>query len=103
MPCSVEVSNAIAVSHAAESGRGVTIEHGIVIDTDSHGAETLDETTGEIVKEKPDMKPEDIQSKGSSVSSSGEQKEESAVEKTKEKPKAPEPESSRNADSFVVE
>ena len=33
MPCSVEVSNAIAVSHAAEEGRGLTIENGIVIDT----------------------------------------------------------------------
>lgn len=32
MPCSVEVSNAIQVSHASEEGRGVTIEHGMVID-----------------------------------------------------------------------
>jgi recombination protein RecT len=35
MPCSVEVTNAIAISHAAEQGRGVTIEGGIVIDTDN--------------------------------------------------------------------
>jgi recombination protein RecT len=33
MPCSVEVANAIAVAHASEDGRGVTIENGIVIDT----------------------------------------------------------------------
>jgi recombination protein RecT len=34
MPCSVEVSNAIAISHASESGRGAVIENGIVIDMD---------------------------------------------------------------------
>ncbi len=34
MPCSVEVSNALEVSHAAESGRGATIEGGVVIDMD---------------------------------------------------------------------
>jgi len=33
MPCSVELSNAISVANAAESGRGATIENGIVIDT----------------------------------------------------------------------
>jgi recombination protein RecT len=33
MPCSVEVSNAIAVNHASEAGRAATIENGIVIDT----------------------------------------------------------------------
>ena len=32
MPSSVELSNAIEVAHASESGRGVTIEDGIVID-----------------------------------------------------------------------
>lgn len=32
MPCSIEVANAIAVSNAAEEGRGVTIEGGVVID-----------------------------------------------------------------------
>jgi len=38
MPCSVEVANAMAVSHAAESGRGATIENGIVIDiSDQYG------------------------------------------------------------------
>lgn len=71
MPCSVEVANAMAVSHASESGRGVTIENGIVIDTDTHGTEDIDTTTGEIVKEKSanpkpiteeksDIKPEEI-------------------------------------------
>ena len=35
MPCSIEVSNAVAVSHAAEAGRGVTIEGGIVVDLDA--------------------------------------------------------------------
>ena len=34
MPCSVEVSNAIAISHASEAGRGAIIENGIVIDMD---------------------------------------------------------------------
>lgn len=32
MPQSIEMSNAIAVSHASESGRAVTIENGIVLD-----------------------------------------------------------------------
>ena len=73
MPCSVEVANAMAVSNASESGRGVTIENGIVIDTDSHGVESIDKSTGEIVNEKPDpkqieqdnpdVKAEEIQSK----------------------------------------
>lgn len=35
MPASVEVSNAIAISHASEAGRGATIEDGIVIDMDA--------------------------------------------------------------------
>ncbi|QBF27188.1 recombinase RecT [Pseudomonas tructae] len=58
MPCSVEVSNAIAVSHAAEQGRGVTIEGGIVIDGDdlpdqqpepvATDVEVVDTGTGEI-------------------------------------------------------
>lgn len=62
MPCSVEVSNAIAVSHAAEQGRGATIENGIVIDMDEQpprvpeseqkdqgSAEQIDPETGEII------------------------------------------------------
>jgi len=32
MPCSIEVSNAITINHASESGRAATIEGGIVID-----------------------------------------------------------------------
>ena len=74
MPCSVEMSNAIAVSHASESGRGVTIENGIVIDNDTHGTESIDTTTGEIITEKktdtkkieqdkPEIKSEEIQAK----------------------------------------
>ena len=35
MPCSIEVSNAVAVSHAADEGRGVTIEGGVVLDMDA--------------------------------------------------------------------
>jgi len=34
MPASIELANAISVSHASEAGRGVTIENGIVIDMD---------------------------------------------------------------------
>lgn len=34
MPASIEVANAIAISHASESGRSATIENGIVIDDD---------------------------------------------------------------------
>lgn len=74
MPCSVEVANAMAVSNASESGRGVTIENGIVIDNDTHGTESIDTTTGEIITEKktdtkkieqdkPDIKAEEIQAK----------------------------------------
>lgn len=37
MPCSIEMSNAIAVNNASESGRGATIEDGIVIDLESEG------------------------------------------------------------------
>jgi len=74
MPCSVEVANAMAVSNASESGRGVTIENGIVIDNDTHGTESIDTTTGEIITEKktdtkkieqdkPEIKSEEIQAK----------------------------------------
>ena len=58
MPCSIEVSNAISVSNAAEEGRGVTIEHGIVLDTETQqqpepakemgSAEIVNTDTGEI-------------------------------------------------------
>lgn len=45
MPCSVEVANAIAVSHAAEDGRGVTIENGIVIETADQFGHNADDVT----------------------------------------------------------
>jgi recombination protein RecT len=35
MPASIEVANAIAVTHASEAGHGVTIENGIVIEDES--------------------------------------------------------------------
>lgn len=35
MPASIELANAVAVTHASEAGRGVTIEDGIVIDLDA--------------------------------------------------------------------
>jgi len=44
MPCSVEVSNAMAISHAAEAGRGATIDHGVVIDIDEDGVVEESET-----------------------------------------------------------
>jgi recombination protein RecT len=39
MPASIELANAIDISHASESGRGATIENGIVIDTGDQGDE----------------------------------------------------------------
>lgn len=60
MPCSIEVSNAIAVANVTEQGRGAIIENGIVIDLDDHGqmeeapqkesgtAERVNTDTGEI-------------------------------------------------------
>lgn len=52
MPCSIEVSNALAVSHAAESGRGVNIEQGIVIDMDTgRPVEEIDRETGEVMRQ----------------------------------------------------
>jgi len=64
MPCSVEVSNAIQVSNAAEEGRGATIENGFVIDLEpndsgvheqrAEDAKEVNKQTGEITeKEKP--------------------------------------------------
>jgi recombination protein RecT len=55
MPSSIELSNAIDVTNASESGRGVTIENGIVIDTGDqggHNAEDITNTSG------PQTKPE---------------------------------------------
>lgn len=51
MPCSVEMANAIEVSHASEAGRGATIENGIVVDVGGqfgNNAEAVNEETGEI-------------------------------------------------------
>ena len=42
MPCSIEVANAIALSDAADRGRGATIEGGFVVE------ESVDADTGEI-------------------------------------------------------
>ena len=57
MPCSIEVSNAVAVSHAAEQGRGVTFENGMIldmdpIDTPEHGAGQEGNTKTEGLKER---------------------------------------------------
>ncbi|MGE8688590.1 MAG: recombinase RecT [Achromobacter sp.] len=52
MPCSIEVANALAVSHAAEAGRGVNIEQGIVIDMDTgRPVEEVDQETGEVMQQ----------------------------------------------------
>ena len=45
MPTSVELANAIAVSDAAETGRGVTIENGIIIDTGDIGGHNAEDIT----------------------------------------------------------
>lgn len=44
MPCSIEVANAIALSDAADRGRGATIEGGFVVEEEAH----VDNETGEI-------------------------------------------------------
>lgn len=47
MPCSVEMANAIEVSHASEAGRGATIENGIVVDVgDQYGHNAEDAGSG---------------------------------------------------------
>lgn len=57
MPCSIEVSNAIDVSHAAEAGRNPVIEGGVVIDMDGGDettptqSESLPACTGDQFKE----------------------------------------------------
>lgn len=50
MPSSIELSNAIAVSHAAESGQGAVIDGDCVV-----LSERVDEDTGEITKGRPDL------------------------------------------------
>lgn len=65
MPCSVEMTNALAVNNAAEEGRGVTIDGGIVIDNatgqqfsnDRISDDNVNKETGEITGDqqaKPD-------------------------------------------------
>lgn len=60
MPCSIEVQNAIAVSNAAEEGRGVTIEGGVVVIDDDQPQilENINPETGEIAEPKPEPKAE---------------------------------------------
>lgn len=53
MPASVEVSNAIAISHASEAGRGATIENGIVVEMGDQFGNNADE-----VKELPECTDE---------------------------------------------
>lgn len=50
MPCSIEVANAITAAHAAESGRNVIVEGGIVIDMEESRGEDeyVDPDTGEV-------------------------------------------------------
>lgn len=50
MPCSIEVANAITAAHAAESGRNVVVEGGIVIDMEESRGEDeyVDPDTGEV-------------------------------------------------------
>lgn len=54
MPSSIELSNAIAVSHAAEAGQGAIIEGDFV----TINTESVDQETGEIKQaERPALKP----------------------------------------------
>ncbi len=46
MPCSIEVANAVALSEAADRGRGAVIEGGFVVEEDA--PEGVDKQTGEI-------------------------------------------------------
>lgn len=54
MPCSIEVANAVALSEAADRGRGATIEGGFVVEEDA--PEVVDKQTGEITHPQPDHK-----------------------------------------------
>ncbi len=46
MPCSIDVANAVALSEAADRGRGAVIEGGFVVEEDA--PEGVDKQTGEI-------------------------------------------------------
>lgn len=48
MPCSIEVVNALALSEAADRGRGATIEGGFVVEDDA--PEGIEAETGEITQ-----------------------------------------------------
>ena len=52
MPCSIEVANAVALSEAADRGRGATIEGGFVVEEES-----VDTYTGEITSVPASSKP----------------------------------------------
>ena len=54
MPCSIEVANAVALSEAADRGRGATIEGGFVVEEDA--PEGVDKQTGEITHQQLDHK-----------------------------------------------
>jgi recombination protein RecT len=60
MPCSVEMSNAISISHASESGRGAIIENGIVIDTEDNQGDMTEINPREVKAQavKPGMSEE---------------------------------------------
>lgn len=61
MPCSVEMSNAISISNASESGRGATIENGIVIDLEEGQEGSMTEINPREAKAqaaKPEMLPD---------------------------------------------
>lgn len=59
MPCSIEVSNAVAISNSSEMGIGASIIDGIVIEPARD--EKIDTETGEITL--PEMSPEDFEKK----------------------------------------
>lgn len=54
MPSSIELSNAIMVSHAAEAGQGAVIEGDFV----TINTESIDQETGEIAKQAAPARPE---------------------------------------------
>ncbi len=59
MPCSIEVANAVALSEAADRGRGAVIEGGFVVEEDA--PEGVDKQTGEITPQLDHKQPVTIQ------------------------------------------
>ena len=55
MPCSIEVANAVALSEAADRGRGAVIEGGFVVEEDA--PEGVDKQTGEITPQLDHKQP----------------------------------------------